>query len=692
MAGETVLSYRTLLRKMYGRVVHSNLKSSALPETKCHLDHRTALPYLHRKTRSKGVEGYTFVTLSIVMTWFTHTRSSDSRHRILRVWIVYIISVTIFFHGIRPNDMTLHFYRDESNHKIAKTNPRNNHASYPSICDTLFTRSVSTLWKQSASKIKEAVTSFPADQQNNTRFHEWVDQLFQDHYQTYQLRRSAIHPPGIEVTLKVLEIISKRVNHLRRDDTLVQEEPQLHILVTGGSLPAGGGCGGNHVGLDLDNNHKKFYSECAWPVKLEDLFNQVLFEGQNVVKVSNLATGGADSEIGKTMLEYYLFPDNFQQPDIVIWSHGVNDSMQKEKAWSQLDVLSDYINAAHNIRLCDDDLPMVVMNEEFWGQHNDISGAVYKAANWYGLMGITQRNVISHKAFANMDNETYVNSIIDRFPHVHPGLGGHIGASWTVFYNFMSAFTDACEHTMQSSSLISDYNDIRSKSIGPYKENEYGDIALDWKKYQESIREKCTEDEELTANENGSTGASSISTGKNHIQRSPCTYAFMVNRMTSISTAGDVKQKLGEILSSNSTGWNAEGFPIRHPRAAFYAKVPNAHFSLKVDASMETKYMTIVSMKSYGPNFIDSKLKVDVVIERKQNVGGDASASAARPLSEDTAEYEIDGYHETKTSIHVPHKFELPNSGAKRGDSIIVNVRLVSGSYFKIAGIAFCRF
>ena len=88
-------------------------------------------------------------------------------------------------------------------------------------------------------------------------------------------------------------------------------------------------------------------------------------------------------------------------------------------------------------------------------------------------------------------------------------------------------------------------------------------------------------------------------------------------------------------------------------------------------------------MKSYGDNFKDTNLEVDVRIERK---GGSESTEIQ------TAKYKVNGYHDTKTSIHIPHKFELPDGGAKKGDSIVANFRLVSGSYFKIAGLAFCMY
>ena len=544
----------------------------------------------------------------------------------------------------------------------------------PSVCEA-FTTSVPSFWKQFESEIKEAAvrhdaTWYPEDQDNNNRFHDWIAQLFQDHYQSYQVRRSAIHPPGLKVTMKVLEIISNRVNYLR-DSTLVAAPP-LHILVTGGSLTAGMSCGTNHISLKSPGWMRQ-YTICAWPSRLEHLFNHVLFQGKEVVKVSNLAVGGANSEIGKTLLEYHLFPDGFKQPDIVIWSHAANDAQEKDKKRVYLESIPGYVHAAHNLRMCDDNLPLVVMNEEFFVQDNEISGIIYKVSNWFSLMGISHRNVISHKTFANFHNDEYVNSIIGS-KSIHPGMAAHIGVAWTVFYNFISAFTDVCDYKRVSSSptiVRSPFsNDVTAKSIGSYKENDNGNISTEWTNHQNNIHGICSSSSIAGVGVRGastSTPKNATAVTDNQQQQTPCTYAFMVNTMTSVATSNDVNKKMSEVLTSN-TGWKAEGNRIKQPRAGFYAKEPNAHFSLKIDVSIETKYITIMSMKSYGDNFKDTKLEVDVRIESKEEAPSAAEAEEAK--------YEVYGYHETRTSIHEPHKFKLPNGGAKKGDSLVVDFRL----------------
>lgn len=127
---------------------------------------------------------------------------------------------------------------------------------------------------------------------------------------------------------------------------------------------------------------------------------------------------------------------------------------------------------------------------------------------------------------------------------------------------------------------------------------------------------------------------------------------------------------------------------MKKPNTGWYAKKANAKFSLKITSTLKTRYMTLVTMKSYGPTFLDAMLRVSVRIQRnKQQQRTESSTTAAA-----TKDYEISGYHEAKTSVHVPHKFQLPGEGADNGDVILLDVELVRGSNFKVSGIAFCGY
>jgi hypothetical protein len=162
----------------------------------------------------------------------------------------------------------------------------------------------------------------------------------------------------------------------------------------------------------------------------------------------------------------------------------------------------------------------------------------------------------------------------------------------------------------------------------------------------------------------------------------------MVNRQTAVFRPDHVNDVLRAVLKSND-GWVAKGYPIRQPRTGWLAVKENATFSLHiVNVTAETNFLTILSMKSYGPTWVGTKLVVEA---RVAHVGNNNNNNNSNP-NDTTSSYEISGHHETKTSVLFPHKLQLPGGGAKVGDTIFVEAKLSGGSNFKISGMAFCTY
>jgi hypothetical protein len=92
-------------------------------------------------------------------------------------------------------------------------------------------------------------------------------------------------------------------------------------------------------------------------------------------------------------------------------------------------------------------------------------------------------------------------------------------------------------------------------------------------------------------------------------------------------------------------------------------------------------------MKSYGPSWIRSKLEIKATILRPSE-----AATTTKTDPSNIATFEVDGYHEIKTSVHFPNKFRLPGNGASVGNVVMVEARLIGGSMFKINDIDLCRF
>ena len=167
----------------------------------------------------------------------------------------------------------------------------------------------------------------------------------------------------------------------------------------------------------------------------------------------------------------------------------------------------------------------------------------------------------------------------------------------------------------------------------------------------------------------------------------------MVGKGTGVNVVEELRQRIQPVLYS-SDGWEIAGRPVQNPRTGWYARRTNATFEIRVPATdAPMHFLTIMSMKSYGPDWIGSKLNVEVTIQSPFESANTTAAAAVQPPDDAaTASYEIDGYHEIKTSVHFPHKFKLPGNGARIGDVVILKAKLVGGVTFKINGIALCRF
>jgi len=443
-------------------------------------------------------------------------------------------------------------------------------------------------------------------------------------------------------------------------------------LVTGGSVTLGTKCGTNPVGIPAPGG-KEFWvnTPCTWASRLQNLFNEALFKNKSVVKVTNIAAGGASSEIAKVVLEYQLMTEEVKkvQPHVVIWSHAPNDAQESDMNAIFYTHLPGFVNAARNLNLCDEQLPMVIMLEDFYGYEdysrvNMLSGYLSKLSSWYGLMNVNQANVINHELWSNYDNSTRISYILGSEFELHSGMGNHVGVAWTLFFNFLSAFTDSCTDGLLGVGIPA--SSMPLKFLGPYDESgSYRMIQSTWQTNQDRARNHCSKQQ------------------MSKERTEPCTYAFMANAMSGVNNVAELQAKMADVLKA-SDGWDASGFPKKQPKIGWYASKHGASFSLRIEVKSDTNFLTIMSMKSYGPNFVDTILNISVQIVRK----GDNQQA----LASSSASYEITGYHETRTSIHVPHKFELPGGGARAGDSILLDGKLTSGAYFKINGLALCSF
>jgi hypothetical protein len=435
--------------------------------------------------------------------------------------------------------------------------------------------------------------------------------------------------------------------------------------------------------------------------------NHVFFGGERAVQVSNLAVGGSSSEIGAMQLEYQLFPKGMEIPHIVLLAYSANDSSEKDTDTLFYKHMQDVVQAAHNLRHCDDDLPLVVMVDDFYGSRPHLmmehTARVYSISSWYQIMSVNYANVVRHAVYGNYVNSSVPDPLMGSTYNVHLGMGFHTGMAWTILFNFLNAIVQACSdgddgletslapsmtqwintswtnktNTEELSSSKKQQGNPSSKYIGRLRPDATpNSIVFEWKD-RVAVKEKnCQMNNRINST--------------SHVP--VCSYAWMVNRQTDIMTPQHVNNVLRTVLKSND-GWVAKGRPIQQPRTGWYAEKANATFSMQLhNVSVETNFLTFLTMKSYGPTFVGTKL---AVVARVAHVGDHNNSNpnnTAKNHDEQETSYEISGYHETKTSVHFPHKLQLPGGGAKVGDTIFVEVKLIGGSTFKIAGMAFCTY
>jgi len=298
---------------------------------------------------------------------------------------------------------------------------------------------------------------------------------------------------------------------------------------------------------------------------------------------------------------------------------------------------------------------------------------------------------------------------------IHLGIGMHIGLAWTLVFNIINSIVNVCNdahigvesHRLDSSDFMlaeapskfskgtDSHDHLRPSSIDPHllphlkKEEppfqQFGKMYEPWGKRDE-VRKEFEQNANRTNEHCRAISRNSNSTNKK------CSWSWFFNRMAQFDRPNQINAKMDEVLLQNE-GWAAEGFPIKQPRAGWYSHKPNSKFSIKIESmEVDTKYVVILSMKSYSSKWVGSKLAVSTTVVHGPVVPGkESNRTKAWDVSEVGSIFHIDGYHTIETSVHFPHKIPI-QGGAKAGESLILDAKLVGGSEFKIAGMAFCAF
>jgi hypothetical protein len=558
-------------------------------------------------------------------------------------------------------------------------------------------------------------------------FRDWVDSTFA-FYSGARLRRSVAHPAPVQSVRQLLRHLATASS--RQGDGIGGDAEPIRILVMGGSVTYGHRC---YLNSEVAGLPWVKESDCAWPARLEKMLNQVLSpEYPGLFQVTNNAIRATNSEVGAALLEKQLIVDPAAPPHVVISAYATNDGLDPDVGASSHRHQENLVRAALRLRPCDDALPLVVLADDLHPGLNggmdsevdlEVTGKMYKVASWYDVMMVTYANVARPAALARYQSMSSPDPLFgSAFDNVHLGLGFHFGMAWTVLFNLLSSVVDTCadvasdrivNNAEASNPLVapaganassSKFAEPPIKYVGPISS---ADVAApQWRENLRRKNEECDvlmrSNESRTVVDDGSMGMEAQSTKTTKMSLRPpysngvCSYGWMASPAT-LYTPQAIADALQPVLV-RQLGWTIrDGTVWTSP--CFATDMSNATFELAVrNVSAPVQHLTVFYTRSYLPTFQQSKLVLTVRVESLPPSSREQTTSSAspplpqpRPPQGEVDVYEISGHHEFKTSVNYPIQFRLPGSGARVGDTIHVEARLVSGQEFKIAGLAFCR-
>eukprot|EP00537_Pseudo-nitzschia_pungens_P012389 CAMPEP_0172394896 /NCGR_PEP_ID=MMETSP1061-20121228/17092_1 /TAXON_ID=37318 /ORGANISM="Pseudo-nitzschia pungens, Strain cf. pungens" /LENGTH=642 /DNA_ID=CAMNT_0013126353 /DNA_START=79 /DNA_END=2004 /DNA_ORIENTATION=- len=498
-------------------------------------------------------------------------------------------------------------------------------------------------------------------------YHEWVDTLF-SFYKVSNLRRSVMNPAPPKEIVQVLKLANeiKLHNSLVSDD---KDKRSLRVLVMGGSVTLGVGCNWPEgLGMVKPRYWARPGERCMWSAWLEKVVDDVIFEGQKIFKVENIAAGGLTSETGSIVFEYELFKDPENVPDVIISAFSANESFEPITEIVFYEFMQKFVKAAQNLQPCNDHAPLVIMVDDFFDAHKpslslEQTGRVYMHSQWSNLMAVDYAIMLKYKI--HVENLTYAPLLFSKFD-VHNGVGMHMALGWTVAFNLLNSIVNVCNDVQ----LENESHDLEKEEYQMSAGADRSDDQQSSDKFtiDPSLRPNLVKGEppyhQIPSIKYGEDNAvlqtefeENVATKKEYCQKleeNPdlrksvkCPWHWFYSPMSGFSTADHVKAKMDEVLLLNE-GWKAEGRPIVPPRAGWYSHTANSAFSIKIEnLSVDTKYVVILSMKSYSPRWVNSKLGVSTTVVKGATIPDSMqNRTSAVDWNKEESIFYIDGYHD----------------------------------------------
>lgn len=489
------------------------------------------------------------------------------------------------------------------------------------------------------------------------------------------LRKGLVHvPPTRQNTHAIIKNVVNKIEKRIKDP---ENNPVLNIAVIGGSVVQGRGCYGN------------FGMNCAWPRRFEALVNQFL--GMDVIKVHNLAIGGTHTGgIGTELVEFWLYPPELKKlgPDVIFNAYSVNDSLPNQLNTPEDKVKNVFENVHEHIqnflrkallsKSCGTP-PLVVNLDDYLGPQQELllgelgyNTAVARLAKWYDTVFLSYADVVRDVAYADTNDPTFMNK-----NDVHYGRWAHQTSAWLIGFGYLELMSRYCGDEYQARMTqkngkgdVEQLKDDRAFFLPPPLTNQ---LLLKNISAEVAASKDATTLRECDAK-------------TEHDDHNPCPLAW-------IASPGLVTQHryIGWFMNRYKTevhDWEVENDYSNggwQGKFGWVATSPNATFTLAFDGfEKEVKTVTMIILRSYGEKWKDSQAQVTVSVDLNDVIDDESSQY------EIVGTMNIWGVHNQTASPTVPETVDLVKS-IPSGRKMKVKVEMVSGSTFKIMGMAFCN-
>lgn len=472
------------------------------------------------------------------------------------------------------------------------------------------------------------------------------------------------------------------------NERVATEPRKVSILVMGGSVTMGVQCLNNPV----MQSSRFARRNCAWPTRLSILFES-MFPG--LVRVDQITLGGTNTESAKTIWDYALFPSDMPHPDIVIHAYSTNDMhvLSERKAMEMGVTLEDMILKVNQdfIRTilkppssCKDrPPPLLLYYDDYIGNEqkeivktHSFGKAAQVLANYYGFGLISYADAVRELIYADTKEDWFSPS---NWPErqVHPGMGMHISSMWFVAYNLLNTATAYC---VSSEKLLGKTEDgippLRNNNKKLKGEPKPVPIALPPELNNKTNLDDISSQWQESAHSKNLFKLSECPPTGRLLSR--CLFSWIGGMERSFEQPKHLEKRMKPVRVSND-GWKASadnnklGYEATKNGATFEIKLP------VLEESLEIQTLNFMVMTSYGEKWKDSKIAVNVYIDR----AGTRNETIVKTM-------DILGYHDRNTSETYNYKLDLEGDTALPKDILRMKITLVGGSTFKIMGMAMC--